>query len=225
MAGNVLVIGGTSGLGYELAKLFAETSPVIVTGRAAPLVLDSRLEFRRLELDSGSEDTHSILNFVQRLPRIDTLVIAAGYAQFGGVNRLQNMDIMKMFTVGLIAPVLFIRELLHHQRQLPNYMQITSTSQWTPRPNEPVYAAAKAGIGMFAESIAGDPNVGRVMVAGPSGMKTAFWNGLNTDTSQFLEPSEVAAAMYNDWSTISNYEFRQIAILRNPLRVEVRKQT
>ena len=90
--------------------------------------------------------------------------------------------------------------------------------------NEPVYAATKAGIGMFAESMAGDPHIGRVMVAGPSGMKTAFWKGLEHYTAQFLEPSEVANEIHADWTTVTDYRFRHIAILRNPIRVEVRDE-
>lgn len=222
MKKNVLVVGGTRGLGYELAKLFAQTNRVIVTGRTAPTIYDKDIEFRELELDF--ESTHSFLSFAEKLPHIETLVIAAGYAQFGGLGSLHRTDILQMTRVGFLSPIIIVRELLHQQQQIPEYLQITSTSQWVPRANEPVYAATKAGIGMFAESMAGDPNIGRVMVASPSGMKTAFWNNLDNDTSQFLEPAAVANAIRDDWSSVTDYDFRHIGIQRNPLRVEVRNE-
>ena len=221
MAGNVLVVGGTRGLGYELAKLFAGIQSVIVAGRNPGEVKGVGMGYRAVDL--ANRRTISVL--VAGLPFIDTLVMAAGFAQFGPLHSLSAGEVDSMIKVGLLSPMILVQLLLKKQTTLPHYLQITSTSQWTPRANEPVYAAAKAGIGMFAESMAGDAKVGRVMVAGPSGMKTAFWTGRDHDTTQFLEPAGVAEAIFDDWRSFTDYRFRQIAILRGPLRVEVRKQT
>ena len=221
MVGNVLVVGGTRGLGYELAKLFARQQSVILASRMSRAGIGYTDDHRFVDLANWS----TVSALVAKLPYIDTLVMAAGFAQFGALDSLSCGEVESMVNVGFLSPVILVQLLLKKQKTLPHYLQITSTSQWTPRANEPVYAAAKAGIGMFAESMAGDLNVGRVMVAGPSGMKTEFWDGLDHDTSQFLDPAHVAEAIHDDWVSFHGYRFRQIAILRGPLRVEVRKQT
>jgi short-subunit dehydrogenase len=221
MAGNVLVVGGTRGLGYELAELFARQQSVIVASRISKAVIDDATDHRFVDL----ANLRTVSALVAKLPFIDTLVMAAGFAQFGTLDALSCGEVESMVNVSFLLPMILVQLLLKKQRTLPHYLQITSTLQWTPRANEPVYAASKAGIGMFAESMAGDPNIGRVLVVGPSGMKTEFWDGLDHDISQFLDPAAVAEAIHKDWSTISDYTFRQIAVLRNPLRVEVRKQS
>ena len=218
MAGVTLVIGGTRGLGYALAMCFSQHNSVVITGRNPPDMMVSGIEYYKLDLS----DTESIPAFVAQLPFVDTVIIAAGYAQFGSLVNLTPVEIEEMILVGMFTPIYLLQQILLRQRVLPNYIQITSTSAWTPRPDEPVYAAVKAGMTLFAESISRDSNVGRVLVAAPSGMRTAFWNGVDNDISSFLDPVWVAAQIYEDWNDTIGSRFRHIAILRNPLRKETR---
>lgn len=220
MAGATLVVGGTRGLGQALARCFStELNLVIVTGRQPPDTTMFGIEYRPLDL----ADTEAVPSFVAELPFIDTIIIAAGYAQFGTLASLTPEEIKEMLQVGMFTPMYILQQILLRQRILPNYIQITSTSAWTPRSHEPVYTAVKAGMTMFAESLSRDDNIGRVLVAAPSGMRTAFWHGINTDVSQFLDPVWVAAQIYDDWCIATENRFRHIAILRDPVRKEARK--
>ena len=214
---NILIIGGSSGLGFEIANLLSGQDTIFITGRRNPE--KNNLKFIQLDL-AGEESFSTKLDlFVDRLPIINLLIYAAGFYQEGSISDLNDSAIFDMNAVGLLAPALLVQKLLKKQDALAGFIAITSTSQWTPRPLEPVYAAVKAGLGMFAHSISFDPKMGKVLVAGPSGMKTQFWTKTKKDTSGMLEPKWVAEQILNLFSDDFKYKF--VRILRGPARIEV----
>ena len=214
---NVLVIGGSSGLGFEIANLLSDKDTIFITGRRNPE--KNNLKFIPLDL-AGEESLAKKLDFfVDRLPIIDLLIYAAGFYQEGGISDLDDSAIVDMNAVGLLTPTLLLQKLLKKQDALLGFIAITSTSQWTPRPLEPVYTAVKAGLGMFAHSVSFDPKMGKVLVVGPSGMKTRFWTKTKKDTSGMLEPKWVAEQILILFSDDFKYKF--VRILRGPARIEV----
>ena len=163
---KALVVGGTSGLGLELAKLLRPRYDIVVTGRSAskcPLYFD----FLKLNLDIEVNFTEKLRSY----PKFDLVVIAAGFFQKGKLLDLSTNEIINMSMVGFISPTLLIHSILRRQSQISDLIVITSTSQWTPRPEEPVYTGVKAGIAMVAKSLSLDPAFGKVIVAAPAGMK------------------------------------------------------
>lgn len=214
---NVLIIGGTSGLGLQMGLRLASYSQVIVTGRENPLVPDIMFKFLELGLE---QDIGDITNLVSELPEIDMLVYCAGFYQQGTLTNVTQYEIENMIKVGLTSPVVISQEILMKQKQLKSFIAITSTSQWTPRLNEPVYTATKAALGMFANSLSLDRRVDKVLVAGPAGMKTDFWREYpNRDMEGMLEPDWVAEKIleYNK----GDFRYKFIRILRDEPRVEV----
>lgn len=223
---TALIIGGSSGLGLELGHLLSATHQVFVTGRRNPK--QSHLEFIRFELDDYDEkllDTSlegrvsALIGIGSVLEHVDLFIYAAGFLQEGRIYDvpLQNFD--KMIRVGLLAPALLIQRVLFYQDHLPGFIAITSTSQWTPRPLEPMYTAVKAGLGMFANSLALDPKVGKTLVAGPAGMATRFWENNPRDTSKMLDPKWVAEQIMQLYA--DNFKYKFARIMRDPPRVEV----
>lgn len=181
---NVLIVGGTSGLGLELAKKYAKDNhQVIVTGRKDPA--QQNLEFRKLPLNKSDQLKEDIEDFVGTLPNIDIFVYAAGFYQEGTITELSTPSIKDMLDVGINAPIWFVRELLQQHGSLEQFVAVTSTSQWTPRLKEPVYTAVKAALGHFANSISLDPRVKKTLVAGPAGMLTDFWHMTEQDQTNY----------------------------------------
>ena len=217
---HVLIIGGTSGLGLELAKRFKEKGhDITVTGRKSDTT-----QFRFCELAIGSDAqnlTSSLSNLVEKVPEVNLLIYVAGYFQEGRISDLSSDDIYRMEHVGLTAPALLLRDILKRQNQLQGFIAITSTSQWTPRELEPIYTAVKAGLGMLAQSISLDVRVGKVLVVGPAGMKTKFWEKDGRDTSTMLEPAWVASQVIDLYEGEFSYRFAKV--LREPPRLEIEK--
>lgn len=194
---STFIVGGTSGLGRELAALLTEKSfSVYCTGRS-----------------------NNVLEEVEKLPRLDLLVYAAGFYEQGRIDELSDEHIREMLNVGLGIPALLLQRILKKQGDLDGFIAITSTSQWIPREKEPVYAAVKAGLAMFANSVSLDPRVKKTLVVGPTGMQSNFWAGTGKDMIGMLQPSFVAREIMQLWD--DSYAYRLARILRDPSRVEV----
>lgn len=217
---NALIIGGTSGLGLELAKKLTKTHSVFVTGRTDPAL--GGIHFLPLEIDSTSQWEAKIDDILESIGQVDTLIYAVGYFQDGRITDLTNDDIKTMMNVGVNAAMFVTKQLLERQERLPEFIAITSTSQWTPRLYEPVYTAAKAGLGAYANSLSLDERVKKTLVAGPAGMATNFWHDTDPkahDTSKMLDPVWVADEIMKLRDTEAAYTFAKI--MREPARVEI----
>jgi NAD(P)-dependent dehydrogenase (short-subunit alcohol dehydrogenase family) len=214
---RALVIGGTSGLGLEIGKGLAGLGyEVLATGRRS--VDEKDIRFEKFDL-SGEDLPSRIGKFVANLPEINSLVFSAGYFQEGLITDLSDDQIEEMIDVGGRSLIYFVREILIKQKKLDELITITSTSAWTPRRYEPIYNFVKAGEGHFSNSMAEDGRVGKVLVAGPAGMATNFWENSPRDMSTMLDPGWVADQVLN--LRKGEYHFRFAKIMREPARVEI----
>ena len=215
---NTLIIGGTSGLGLELGKqLKSIGSEVWVTGRHEPAQKDMNYEKFNLSQPDLAKRTKTL---VQKLPKISTLVYAAGFFQDGRLSDLDEKQIEEMLDVGGRGLIYFVKAVLENQSKLGELITITSTSQWTPRQREPVYNFVKAGSGHFSNAMAEDGRIEKVLVAGPAGMRTEFWEGVKRDDlDEMLDPKWVADETMKLRS--GDYKYRFAQILRQPPRVKI----
>ena len=215
---HILIVGGSSGLGLELARKYITLGhQVTVTGRTDPQC--EGVLYVPLDITSDADHLQDgIEKLVEIIEPVNTLVYAAGYYQEGTLSELSGESIVTMMNVGLLAPVMLVKVLLSHSPMLLKVMLVTSSSQITPREKEPVYTAVKAGLGMFGNSLALDAKVGKVVVIAPAGMKTPFWDAAK-DVSTFLDPSWVADQIIELSSGPFKYKF--VKILRDPPRVEI----
>jgi len=220
---NCLVIGGTSGLGLELALCLQKNGhSVFVTGRNNPN--QEKISYIRLDITSNVEKFSKDLGkTLDESGPIHTLVYAAGFFQEGVISELNDADIITMTNIGLVGPALLLQKILQRQDELKNFIAITSTSQWIPRLKEPVYTSVKAGISMLAHSISLDQRVKKTLVVGPSGMDTKIWkNREKEDSGILLEPAWTAKKILELNNGKFNYKLARI--LRDPKRIEIIKQ-
>ncbi len=218
MTKDILIVGGTSGLGLELAQMYADLGHrVTITGRNDPK--KANLKFLSFNIDANAQAlSQSIEHLLSELPSINTLIYLAGYYQEGTIDKLTDDDMVIMMNVGITVPAMLIRRLKTNPGAPLKVMLITSSSQYTPREREPLYAATKAGLGMLGACLGLDSELGKVLVIAPSGMKTPFWDETK-DTTGYLEPKWVAEKIIELSSGPFKYKYAKI--LRAPERVEV----
>lgn len=219
MKKNFLIIGGTSGIGLELAKHYKATGhSVTITGRRQPAI--DGVGFHRLSIDNDSTQlTKDLDQLLSQLAVTHTLIYCAGFLQRRHIEELDDDDLGAMVNVGLLAPMLLIQRLKRRNDWPLKIMLITSSSQYTPRELEPAYCATKAGLGMLGASLVKDNAIGKVLVAAPSGINTAFWDDTDENRETMLDPQWVAHQIVELSS--GNFKYKYARLLRSPARTEV----
>ncbi len=164
MTGNtVLITGGTSGIGFELAmQLSALKNTVIITGRS-----QSKLDAIRLEhpdlivMQSDVSDPIAIAKLQARItheyPKLNMLVNNAGVMR--KIN-LQDRgadleDLSREIDTNLTGPVRMVKQFLPQLKAQP-YAAIVNVSSglaFVPFPISPIYSATKAGIHAFTKAL------------------------------------------------------------------------
>lgn len=224
----VVILGGTSGLGAAIAEEyeargkgvivlgtsgqsfkplgFPENHPLHIMKRPWPPTLADRMSLRtNLRYE---EDTWGAAHQVNDLIKRNDLVVEAVVWAAGKISRrgFPSADDMHLIDVNIRNPLKFIAEILPglSRQEVPFTLVVISSTtgvSTTPKPEEAVYAATKAAQVSFARAVGSDPENHRMKVAlfCPGGMQTPFWkNEPGVDTSVFLDPKRVAAAIVAD---------------------------
>jgi len=187
---TILITGGTSGIGLELARqLSALGNTVIVTGRD-PFRLDAARVIDGLHAfyaDVGDPESLRILHrrVVREFPDLGILINSAGIMRTidlrqGGTSL---EDLTREIQVDLNGTIwmnaLFLPHLMRRQRAA--ILNVSSALAFLPLPTSPVYSAAKAAIHSYTRSLRmqlKDTGVSVFELAPPS-TDTSLYRGLH----------------------------------------------
>jgi uncharacterized oxidoreductase len=163
LTGNtVLITGGTSGIGLEIARIFLEAgSKVIVCGRRVNLLTSLKSEFNGLEtfaadLAQDSERVRLAEWVTQNYPELNVLVNNAGIQERVDVRAddfweraSQEIDINLKAPIHLTSLLLPILE----KNKRSAIINVTSGLAFAPIARIPVYCATKAGLHSFTQTL------------------------------------------------------------------------
>src|SRR6266542_2377648 len=155
-----LVTGASSGIGLALAPLLAERGATLaLAGRDAVALAEiaERTGGEPLAVDlaepGGAERLAGLV--LERHGRVDLLVSNAGAGWAGDLAAMPLDLAERLVTLNLVAPVRLTRLLLPGmlERGGGHLVYVTSIAGATGVAREAVYAATKAGLGTFADSV------------------------------------------------------------------------
>src|SRR6266702_5045002 len=155
-----LVTGASSGIGLALAPLLAERGATLaLAGRDAVALAEiaERTGGEPLTVDlaepGGPERLAGLV--LERHGRMDLLVSNAGAGWAGDLAAMPFDLAERLVTLNLVAPVRLTRLLLPGmlQRGRGHLVYVTSIAGATGVAREAVYAATKAGLATFADSV------------------------------------------------------------------------
>ncbi|MGP0089999.1 MAG: SDR family oxidoreductase [Xanthobacteraceae bacterium] len=159
---TVLITGGTSGIGLELAKqLHRRGNTVIVTGRdqekldATRRALPGVHTFKSDVSDPGAiAALHD--SVLAQCPALDMLVNNAGIMRNLNLNQDRGLnDVTREIEINLSGPVRMVQQFLPHlkTRKGALIVNVSSGLAFIPYPASPVYCATKAAIHSFTQSL------------------------------------------------------------------------
>jgi uncharacterized protein len=197
-----LITGGTSGIGYELAKLFAQEGyNLILVARSGERLMEVSDEFRQLgihvvSLDKNLFEPDAAKEIYQEVKAIgihvNVLVNNAGQGQRGKFHEVpleRHLELVQLDIVSLLTLTkLFLGDMV--SRNEGKILNLASVVSKTPAPEFSVYAASKAFVLSFSEALAKELEETSITV-------TALMPG-RTDTDFFYKADMEDTKEYQD---------------------------
>ncbi|MEN5055627.1 SDR family oxidoreductase [Sphingobacterium kitahiroshimense] len=180
---RILITGGSTGMGYEMAKIFKDRgAEVLICGRTEKTVMDAakELEISGFTADVSNEhDVENLFKYVEeKWGGLDVLINNAGVGYFSELastttadfTRVWDINVKGAFMVGREASKIFIRQ------NRGNIINIGSTASLYGFANGSAYVASKFALKGLTECWRAElrkHNV-RVMQINPSEVVTDF---------------------------------------------------
>ncbi len=185
---TVLITGGTSGIGLELAKqLIGRGSTVLVTGRDPEKLEAAKAALPGVHIfqsDVSSPEAIAALyqSVITQFPALDVLINNAGIMRNLNLNQERDLlDVTREIETNLSGPVRMVQQFLPHlkTRKGALIVNVSSGLAFVPLPVSPVYCATKAAIHSFSQSLRAQLNGTSVTVVelAPPGVETPLFRG------------------------------------------------
>jgi uncharacterized oxidoreductase len=159
---TILLTGGSSGIGFGLAKALVQRgNTVIVTGRDQAKLDRAKAEVPQLitiKSDvSALADIDALHAQVTRdYPTLNVLINNAGVMHTINVHKdLAAEQFTREVDINLKGPMWMVQRFLPHLKAQPAaaIMNVSSGLAFVPLPTSPVYCATKAGLHSFTQSL------------------------------------------------------------------------
>ena len=161
---TVLITGGTSGIGLELAKqLLALDNAVIVTGRDQDKLAAAKRTLPEVHtFQSDVSDPAAIkalhASVLTQFPALDILINNAGIMRNLNLNQDHDLnDVTHEIEINLSGPVRMVQQFLPHLKTRAGALivNVSSGLAFVPMLAAPVYSATKAAMHSFSQSLRG----------------------------------------------------------------------
>jgi len=163
---TVLIVGGTSGIGRELARRFAAAGSTVAVGGRSPQALSDLAAQGFATFDIDVTDSFSVTaardTVLARYPELDTVVTMSGVMLLEDLRDPAHFEATETtIDTNLLGTIRVIDAFTPHlvRRGAGTFITVTSGIAFLPFPPMPSYAASKAAVHAYSEAL-------RVQLAG-----------------------------------------------------------
>lgn len=212
---TILITGASSGIGYELAKIFAKHDyNLILTARNREKLLELKEEIEQsnevnVHIYSMDLSSHrGAMNLFSSIEKdgvyIDILINNAGMGicelfYESSVESLENIINLNILQLTILTR-LFVDKMV--ERKSGNIINICSTGAYQPGPYVSVYYASKAYLRSFSQALENElkGKCVKVMTVYPGAVKSNFsFNAGTKDLSNAMGSEKVANIIFKDY--------------------------
>jgi uncharacterized oxidoreductase len=163
LKGNtILITGGTSGIGLELAKeLHKLGNVVIVTGRDADKLAKAEQAvpgLKTIRSDAGNPKEIDALyaKITAEFPELNVIVNNAGFMRYVNLHKEEPLEgLTREIEVNLMGPIWMVARFLPMLKKKAQaaIVNVSSGLAFVPLPTSPVYCATKAALHSYTQSL------------------------------------------------------------------------
>jgi len=160
---TILITGGASGIGFELAKqLSALGNTVLISGRDSAKLDRAKKALPKITTyQSDVSDAKAIPALFEKVtkdfPKLNILINNAGIMRTINLHDQDGSleDVTRELDTNLHGPIRMIKQFLTHLKKQPSgaIMNVSSGLAFVPLPLSPVYCATKAGLHSYTLSL------------------------------------------------------------------------
>ena len=212
MAGTVLVVGGTAGIGRELAARYAgQGRPVVLTGREAPRATAVAAELgpdvRGLALDLA--EPRSIVDNLADLGPVDHVVLAAIDRDANSVSAYDIAAAIHLVTLKLVGYTEVVHALGSRLTGAGSILLFGGMARVRPYPGSTTVSAINAGVVGMVRTLSVELAPTRVNSIHPGIVgDSPFWTGKSLD-------AVVANTLTGRLATMAEVVDASVALLEN----------
>lgn len=167
---SALITGASQGLGLAIARAYVEAGASVMLCARDPKQLeqaraeltaaaatDQRVIAQAADVSSRESTEQLVAETLQQFPELHILVNNAGvYGPIGQIEDVDWDDWVKAIEINLLGSILMCRAVLPHfkGRRYGKIVQLSGGGATNPLPRISAYAASKAAIVRFAETLA-----------------------------------------------------------------------
>lgn len=230
---HALITGATSGIGYELAKLFAQNNyNLIIVARneadltqiASELTMQYRISVVPIAKDLfGKDAAFELYNQVKETGlQVDVLVNDAGQGQFGlfvETDIARDLEIIQLNISSLtVLTKLFLKDMV--SRNSGKILQLASIAGKVPGPYQAVYHATKAYVLSLSEALHNELKDTNITVTAllPGATDTDFFAKADGEDATIVQEgslSDPAKVAEDGYQALMNGETKVISGLKN----------
>ncbi|EJO67918.1 KR domain protein [Leptospira kirschneri str. 200801925] len=167
---NVIITGASSGIGKELAKLYARTGAnVALTARRKDVLkkiveelkssgAKGKILFATLDVSDTDQNFKVIPKLVKELGGLDLIVLNAGISttsSFGGRSFEADRAVIETNLIGAMAGVEAVLPIFQKQKS-GQIVAISSVASFRGLPGSASYSSSKAGLSVYMEALRGE---------------------------------------------------------------------
>ncbi len=205
---TALITGASSGIGYELSRLYAADGyHLVLVARSTQKLNDSAADLRKtyqinvmplakdLALPTAADEIWSTLR--TESITVDALVNSAGYGMHGPMAEDDLAEQLNMLQVNVVALTRLTRLFLPGmiERGFGQILNIGSTGSFAPGPSMAVYCASKAFVLSLSEAIHEEVKGTGVRVTAlcPGVTRTGFQARANVEKTRYVRSGSMTA--------------------------------
>ncbi|MDD2445458.1 MAG: SDR family NAD(P)-dependent oxidoreductase [Clostridia bacterium] len=169
---NIVITGGTSGLGKELTLKFKNQGHnIIVLARS----VDEK-DGIKCDLSNENDIKKAFKEIGEKFDKIDLLLNNAGYGISGATELISALEARRIFDVNFFGTLFCIQNALPLMRKGGKIINISSVCAFFPLPFRTLYCASKSAVSMFTNCLNMELKNANVQVSAicPGDIKTSF---------------------------------------------------